>query len=89
MSDCNSVTIPMELGAKLSKFEGEVVDSNNYQSLIGSLRYLTCTRTNISFAVARGKSVHGGPETFTFESSEDDPEIYQGDRGPRVTLYKD
>jgi Reverse transcriptase (RNA-dependent DNA polymerase) len=52
MSDCNSVATPMELGAKLSKFNGgEAVDLNNYRSLIGSLRYLTCTRPDISFAV--------------------------------------
>jgi hypothetical protein len=42
----------MELGAKLSKLEGgEAVDSNTYQSMIGSLRYLTCTRPDIAFAV--------------------------------------
>jgi hypothetical protein len=53
MSDCNSVATSMELGAKLSKFEGEeAVDSNNYRSLIGSLRYLTCIRPGISFVVS-------------------------------------
>jgi hypothetical protein len=42
----------MELGAKLSKLEGgEAVDSNTYQSMIGSLRYLTCTRPDITFVV--------------------------------------
>jgi hypothetical protein len=52
MSDCNLVATPMELGDKLSKYEGgKVVDSNNYRSLICSLRYLTCTRPDISFAV--------------------------------------
>jgi Reverse transcriptase (RNA-dependent DNA polymerase) len=51
MSDCNSVATPMELGAKISKLEGEAVDSNNYWSLIGSLRYLICTRPDISFTV--------------------------------------
>jgi hypothetical protein len=41
----NSIATLMELGAKLFKLQGgEVVDSNNYRSLIGSLRYLTCTR---------------------------------------------
>jgi hypothetical protein len=52
MSDCNLIAIPMELGAKLSKLEGgEVVDSNTYRSMIGSLRYLTCTMPDIAFDV--------------------------------------
>jgi Reverse transcriptase (RNA-dependent DNA polymerase) len=52
MSDCNPVATPMELGAKLSKLEGgESVDWNTYRSMIGSLRYLTCTRLDIAFAV--------------------------------------
>jgi Reverse transcriptase (RNA-dependent DNA polymerase) len=52
MSDCNPIATPMELGAMLSKLEGgEVVDSNTYRSMIGSLRYLTCTRSDITFVV--------------------------------------
>jgi Reverse transcriptase (RNA-dependent DNA polymerase) len=52
MHDCNPVATPMELGAKLSKLEGgEDVDSNTYQSIIGSLRYLTCTKPDIAFVV--------------------------------------
>jgi hypothetical protein len=51
MSYCNPVASPMKLDVKLSKLEGEeVVDSNTYQSMIGSLRYLTCTRPDIAFA---------------------------------------
>jgi hypothetical protein len=52
MSDCNPIATPMELGAKLSKLEeGEVMNSNTYQSMISSLRYLTCTRPDIAFIV--------------------------------------
>jgi Reverse transcriptase (RNA-dependent DNA polymerase) len=52
MSDCNPIAIPMELGAKLSKLEGgEAVDLNIYRIMIGSLRYLTCTRPDITFVV--------------------------------------
>jgi Reverse transcriptase (RNA-dependent DNA polymerase) len=52
ISDYNPIATPMELDAKLSKFEGEeAVDSNTYQSMIGSLRYLTCTRSDIAFVV--------------------------------------
>ena len=42
----------MELGTKLSKFEGGAsVEANLYQSLVGSLRYLTCTRPDIPYSV--------------------------------------
>jgi hypothetical protein len=52
MSDYNSIVTPMELSVKLSKLKGEEeVDSNTYRSMIGSLRYLTCTRPDITFVV--------------------------------------
>jgi hypothetical protein len=52
MADCNPVLTPMEPGAKLSKFDaGERVDATKYRSLVGSLRYLTCTRPDISYSV--------------------------------------
>jgi hypothetical protein len=90
MSNYNSIATPMELDANLSKLEGgEAIDSNNYWSMISSLRYLTCTRSDISFYGRRGKSVHGGLKILIFESSKEDPEICQEDRGHRVTLYKD
>jgi hypothetical protein len=42
----------MEPGAKLSKFDGEErVDASRYRSLVGSLRYLTCTRPDLSLSV--------------------------------------
>lgn len=52
MEECNPVATPMELGTKLSKFEGgDRVDVKKYQSLVGSLRYLTCTRPDIAYSV--------------------------------------
>ena len=52
MENCNSVSTPMETGAKLSKYdEGERVDANRYRSLVGSLHYLTCTRPDLSLSV--------------------------------------
>jgi hypothetical protein len=51
MKDYNPIATPMKLDAKLSKLKGgEAVDSNNYQSTIRSLSYLTCTRLDITFA---------------------------------------
>lgn len=42
----------MEPGAKLLKFDGgECVEASRYRSLVGSLRYLTCTRLDISLSV--------------------------------------
>jgi hypothetical protein len=49
MSDCNLIATPMELDVKLEG--GEAVDLNNYESMIGSIRYLTCTRPDIAFVV--------------------------------------
>jgi hypothetical protein len=52
MKNCNPIATPMELDTKLSRYdEGEEVDANVYRSLIGSLRYLTCTRPDIMFVV--------------------------------------
>ncbi|XP_070039297.1 uncharacterized mitochondrial protein AtMg00810-like [Nicotiana tomentosiformis] len=49
--DCNSVNTLMESGTKLSKFDkGEKVDPTFFKCLVGSLRYLTCTKPNILFA---------------------------------------
>jgi hypothetical protein len=50
MKNYNPIATPMKLDAKLSKLK-EVVDSNNYWSIIGSLRYLTCTRPDIAFVM--------------------------------------
>ena len=52
MKNCMPVNTPMECGTKLSKFDdGADVDSTYYRSLIGSLRYLTCTRPGIMYSV--------------------------------------
>ena len=52
MEDSNPMNTPMETKTKLSKNdEGVVIDENLYRSLVGSLRYLTCTRPDIAYAV--------------------------------------
>ncbi|KAL0320408.1 UNVERIFIED_CONTAM: Retrovirus-related Pol polyprotein from transposon RE1 [Sesamum radiatum] len=52
MMECNPVNTPIECGVKLSKDDGaRKVDSTTFRSLVGSLRYLTCTRPDILFAV--------------------------------------
>ncbi|XP_058763552.1 uncharacterized protein LOC131636999 [Vicia villosa] len=52
MEGCNPISTPMEPGANLSKFDGgERVEANKFRSLVGSLRYLTCTRPDLSLSV--------------------------------------
>lgn len=52
MANCNPVNTPVECGIKLSKHEdGEKVNATVFKSLVGSLRYLTCTRPDILFGV--------------------------------------
>jgi hypothetical protein len=52
MKGCNSCATPMEARLKLSKDSASsVVDSTEYRSLIGSLRYLLHTRPDLKFSV--------------------------------------
>ena len=52
MKNYNPISIPMKPGAKLSKYDkGERVGANRYRSLVGSLRYLTYTRLDLSLSV--------------------------------------
>ncbi|KAE8662577.1 synaptonemal complex protein 1-like [Hibiscus syriacus] len=52
MLNCNLVDTSMEYIVKFSKFEdGTKEDPTLFKSLVGSLRYLTCTRPNILFTV--------------------------------------
>lgn len=49
MEDSKPVSTPIQCGIKLSKHEeGDNVDPTLYKSLIGSIRYLTCTRLKFS-----------------------------------------
>ena len=53
MSNCNSVSTPVEVGLKLIKEPGgKRVDSTLYKQIVGSLMYLTATRPDIMHAVS-------------------------------------
>ncbi|KAE8709398.1 Agamous-like MADS-box protein AGL6 [Hibiscus syriacus] len=52
MENCKPISTPAEYGIKMTKHEeGESVDPTFFKSLVGSLRYLTCTRPDILHAV--------------------------------------
>nr|GEW19527.1 ribonuclease H-like domain, reverse transcriptase, RNA-dependent DNA polymerase [Tanacetum cinerariifolium] len=52
MLDCNETLIPMDPGTRLTKVtEGTMVNSTEYQSLIGCLRYLLHIRPDLSYYV--------------------------------------
>ena len=52
MLDCKPVSTPVECGVKLSRHdEEENVNPILFKSLVGSLRYLTCTRPDILYGV--------------------------------------
>ncbi|GJX46767.1 hypothetical protein Tco_0271957 [Tanacetum coccineum] len=51
MIDCNETLIPMDPGTRLTKItEGTMVNSTEYRSLIGCLRYLLYTRPDLSYS---------------------------------------
>ena len=52
MEDCHPTDTPVEYGTKLTKEgEGKYINPTYYKSLVGCLRYLTCTRPDILFGV--------------------------------------
>ncbi|KAM1350470.1 hypothetical protein ACFX2F_004419 [Malus domestica] len=52
MDDCKPISTPVECGVKLTKQDKvENVDPTFFKSLVGSLRYLTCTRPDILYVV--------------------------------------
>ncbi|KAL8091441.1 hypothetical protein AgCh_033890 [Apium graveolens] len=50
MQDCSSASTPMATATKLDKDIGTSVDITNYRGMIGSLLYLTASRTDIMYA---------------------------------------
>lgn len=52
MQNCNSSRFPMEQKLRLDRDEnGKIVNATEYRCIVGSLRYLTHTRPDISYAV--------------------------------------
>ena len=70
MEDSQSVNTPVECGVKLSKHEeGEKVDPTIFKSLVGSLRYLTCTRPDILYGVGLVSRYMESPSIMHFKAA--------------------
>ena len=64
MKKCNPVSTPVDCDIKLSKHdEGSNVDPTYFKSLVGSLRYLTCTRPDILYGVGLVSQYMEEPKT--------------------------
>ncbi|KAE8727985.1 hypothetical protein F3Y22_tig00004899pilonHSYRG00012 [Hibiscus syriacus] len=70
MENCKPISTPAEYGIKMTKHEeGESVDPTFFKSLVGSLRYLTCTRPDIIHAVGLVSRYMESPTTTHFKAA--------------------
>ncbi|KAJ4724624.1 Retrovirus-related Pol polyprotein from transposon TNT 1-94 [Melia azedarach] len=70
MENCKPISTPIECGVKLSKHEeGEKIDSTFFKSLVGCLRYLTCTRPDILYATGLVSRYMETPTTTHFKAA--------------------
>lgn len=69
MDKCKPVNTPIQCGNKMSKHDGEKVDPTLFKSLVGSLRYLTCTRSNILFGVGLVSRYMESPTTIHLKAA--------------------
>ncbi|KAK2996001.1 hypothetical protein RJ640_019468 [Escallonia rubra] len=68
MENCNPISIPIEVENKLSRHVKEgPIDRTLFRSVVGSLRYLTCTRPDILFAVGYISRYMENPTTYHFK----------------------
>ena len=54
MLDCKPINTLIKCGIKLSKMNQKEIDSILFKILLGNLRYLTCIRLDILFAIRLG-----------------------------------
>jgi histone deacetylase 1/2 len=71
MEQCQPVTTPMSVSAKLTKDQGDLLSSEDAfknRSLVGGLQYLTLTRPDLSFAVNKVCQYLSQPTTTHYEA---------------------
>ncbi|KAJ4716489.1 Retrovirus-related Pol polyprotein from transposon TNT 1-94 [Melia azedarach] len=70
MENCKLISTPIKCRVKLSKHEeGEKVYSTFFKSLVGCLRYLTCTRPDILYATGLVSHYMETPTTMHFKAA--------------------
>jgi hypothetical protein len=70
MTDLKHVSIPMSTATSLAPDEdGEAVDQREYRSMIGSLLYLTVTRSDIQFTVFLSARFQASPHRIWYSTS--------------------
>ncbi|KAK3010231.1 hypothetical protein RJ639_010921 [Escallonia herrerae] len=70
IEDCQLVDIPVECGTKLTKKgAGKPVNPTYYKSLVGCLRYLTCTRHDLLFGVGLVSRYMENPRTSHLQAA--------------------
>nr|GEZ51545.1 ribonuclease H-like domain, reverse transcriptase, RNA-dependent DNA polymerase [Tanacetum cinerariifolium] len=100
MIDCNETLISMDPGTRLTKVtEGTMVNSTEYQSLIGCLRYLLHTRPDLSYSVVllsrfmqepREQHMKAIRQVLRYVKGIKDYEItYKHNRGNKIHGYSD
>ncbi|KAM1699905.1 hypothetical protein ACFX2K_031198 [Malus domestica] len=84
MDDCKPISMPVECGVKLTKHDkGESVDPTFFKSLVGSLRYLTCTRPDILYAVELVSRYMENPTTAHLKTAKRILRYLKGDSDDR------
>ena len=51
MTECKSVSTPLDMNVKLRSDSGITCDSKRFQQIVGTLIYLTITRPDLSYQV--------------------------------------
>uniref|UniRef100_A0A251SEE8 Putative reverse transcriptase, RNA-dependent DNA polymerase n=1 Tax=Helianthus annuus TaxID=4232 RepID=A0A251SEE8_HELAN len=89
MSQCNTVSTPMDYGIKLSKDDPEeFINESMYRSLVGSLMYLTNTRPDIMFAVSKISRFMEAPKRSHWEAAKRILKYVKGTLDQGITYSK-
>ena len=92
MDDCNPISTPMECAIKLFKDDEAVkVDPTLFKSLVGCLRYLTCTRPDILYATGLVSRYMETPTTTHFKAAKRILRYLKGtiDLGLHYSIYEE